>query len=119
MPHLPPGFKPPNPKEAEIEDKVKTFAKDLGWEVYKWSSPSNRGVLDDLFFHEDRIFIIIEFKRLGRKPSPKQQEKIDNLSPWGHEIFVIDKIIDGKQLIWLFTPGYIQKEFPKKNPFKG
>lgn len=116
MAHLPPGFKEPDPLEKEIETDVKNFSKKLGWEAYKWTSTSNRGVLDDLFFHYHRIFIIIEFKRKGKDYSPKQKQVKDLLIGRGHPVFKVDNKQLGKEIIWIFTPEKYRKE--KLNPFK-
>ena len=88
-----------NPLESKIEKTVKSYARSLGVIARKWVSPSQRGVLDDLFFFENGVLLIVEFKRLGRKPTEKQQHEIDILTAQGFNVRVVDNIVSGKTLI--------------------
>ena len=85
-------------REKYIETRVCEFAKKRGWLVYKWSSPNNRGVPDRIFVR-DRIVILIEFKAPGKKPTPLQNRTHEKLRAEGMEVYVIDNINDGKDLL--------------------
>lgn len=86
-----------DPLEKDIEKAVKTYARKKGWIARKWSSPGNNGVPDDLFFREGDL-VIIEFKRFGRKPTPKQRDEHRRLRNQGFHVYVIDNKTDGKAL---------------------
>ena len=86
-----------DPLERDIEKSVKDYARKKGWIARKWSSPGNNGVPDDLFFRNG-ILIIIEFKRKGRKPTPKQRDEHRRLRNQGFEVHVIDTKEVGKAL---------------------
>lgn len=88
-----------DPLEKAIEKSVKSYARSLGVIVRKWVSPSQRGVLDDLFFFPHGCLLIVEFKRKGRKPTKKQQQEIDTLTKQGFEVRVVDSTVNGKALI--------------------
>lgn len=86
-----------DPLERDIEKAVKDYARKRGWIARKWSSPGNAGVPDDLFFREG-VLVIIEFKKRGKKPTPKQRSEHRRLRNQGFEVHVIDNKEDGKAL---------------------
>ncbi|RTL05688.1 VRR-NUC domain-containing protein [Candidatus Dependentiae bacterium] len=83
--------------ESKIEKAVCAYAKSLGWLVYKWVSPGNRGVLDR-FFIRDGVIIFIEFKALGKKPSKLQQKVIHTLKHNKCKVYVVDSVAKGKSI---------------------
>ena len=85
-------------KESQIENKVCKFAKDNGFLVYKFVSPNNRGVPDRIFIFDKNIFFI-EFKRSGNKLSKLQSFTKDNIEAQGFNVYVIDNIDDGINLL--------------------
>lgn len=64
--------------EKSIELKVCRWARDNGWLVYKFTSPSQRGVPDRLFIKDGRV-VFIEFKRPGHRPTRLQAYHINTL----------------------------------------
>jgi hypothetical protein len=65
------------PREKELEVKVVRFARELGLLVYKFSSPSNRGVPDRLFVNEHGTIGFLELKAKGEKPTKLQMFHLD------------------------------------------
>lgn len=86
------------PLERDIENRVCAYAKRKGCWVRKFTSPNNRGVPDRLFIYKRRVFFI-EFKRKGRKPTALQTKTIEEMKSHGAEVYVIDNVQAGKELI--------------------
>lgn len=84
--------------ESKIENDVKDYAKKLGCLSYKFVSPSNRAVPDQLFIFEGRVFFI-EFKAPGKKPTKLQSKIHKTMQSHGAEVYVIDDLQKGKDLI--------------------
>lgn len=89
--------------EKEIEHKVCQFAKDNGILVYKFTSPSRAAVPDRLFILPGGKVFFIEFKRSGQKPTPAQQREHELLRNQGVDVFVVDDVGYGKELIMEFN----------------
>lgn len=77
--------------EKDIERKCSLWAIDHGWLVYKFVSPSNRGVPDKIFLKKGRI-VFVEFKRPGGKLSPLQIHQIKKLKSQAFTVLVIDHV---------------------------
>lgn len=92
-----------DPLEKDIEKAVKAYARDKGWLAYKTTSPSHIGIPDDLFISPQGRVIFVEFKRLGKKPTPSQQREIDRINQHHVLAVVVDNVIQGKELIDAFT----------------
>jgi len=84
-------------RESVIEKKVSDYAKLLGWLSYKFTSPSNRGVPDHIYFREGRT-ILIEFKAPGKLPTKLQQKHIQRLQDQLIHVYVVDDIEQGKEI---------------------
>lgn len=85
-------------RESEIEKKVSEYAKAKGWLVYKFVSPSQRGVPDKIFIGGGDIFFI-EFKAPGKKPTKLQDKIFSKIRGELFEVYIIDNIESGKKLI--------------------
>ena len=85
-------------RESEIENKVCQYAKSLGWLCYKFSSPGNRGVPDHLLLR-NQVTLFIEFKAPNKKLTKLQQKIFKRIGSQTDNIYVIDNIEDGKNLI--------------------
>jgi len=81
--------------EKVIERKCSLWAIDRGWLVYKFVSPSNRGVPDKIFLKKGRI-VFVEFKQPGGKLSPLQIRQIKKLRLQGFTVLVVDSIEEFK-----------------------
>ena len=84
-------------RESVIEKKVSNYAKLLGWISYKFTSPSNRGVPDHIYFREGHT-ILIEFKAPGELPTKLQQKHIQRLQDQLIHVYVVDDIEQGKEI---------------------
>ena len=84
-------------RESVIEKKVSDYAKLLGWLSYKFTSPSNRGVPDHIYFREGHT-ILIEFKAPGKLPTKLQQKHIQRLQDQLIHVYVVDDIEQGKEI---------------------
>lgn len=85
-------------KESKIEKEVCEYAESLGWLVYKFTSPGQRAVPDRIFLRMYKCFFI-EFKSLGKRPSKLQQKRIAELRKQGFNVWEVDSIASGKQII--------------------
>lgn len=85
-------------RESEIEKKVSDYAKAKGWLVYKFVSPSQRGVPDRVFIRGGEIYFI-EFKAPGKKPTKLQDKIFSKIRGELFEVYIIDDVEQGKLLI--------------------
>lgn len=81
-----------------IEKKVSDYAKSKGMLSYKFTSPSCRGVCDRVYLYKGKVFFI-EFKALGKKPSPLQERHHRRLKEQGVSFYVVDDVELGKKVI--------------------
>lgn len=86
---------PDDPLEGYIVDKVKAFAKKLGWTHRKVVYVGRHGAPDDWFFNTGSRIIMIEFKRRGRKPTEIQMKEIEHLRSLGFDVRIVDNIDSG------------------------
>lgn len=84
--------------ETTIENKVCEYAKQLGWKVYKFKSPGNRGVADRIFLKNERTFFI-EFKTSIGVTSKLQHIFCRDVAEQGFSSYFIDTINDGKKVV--------------------
>lgn len=91
----------PDPLEKDIEGKCVQHAKSLGILVYKFTSPSKRSVPDRIFVLPGGHVFWIEFKRLGKEPTPAQTVEIEKLRKQGVTVYVVDNVTEGKGRIEL------------------
>lgn len=85
-------------RESEIEKKVSDYAKAKGWLVYKFVSPSQRGVPDRIFIRGGKLFFV-EFKAPGKKPTKLQDKIFGKIREELFEVYIIDDVEQGKKLI--------------------
>ena len=83
--------------ESTIEKKVSKYAQSLGWLSYKFSSPSNAGVPDHIYFR-DGVTILIEYKQKGKKPRALQEYHIKKIREQNIPVYVVDSINLGKEV---------------------
>ena len=84
--------------EKEIEKKVSIYAKNNGMLVFKFTSPSHRGVCDKMFIHNGNVFFI-EFKQKGKLPTKLQSMHHQDLVSHGIAVYVVDGVEVGKKVI--------------------
>ena len=85
--------------EAKIEKAVGEYAKRHGGTPYKFTSPGRRQVPDRLYIFPKGLLFFIEFKATGKVPTAGQLREHDKLRKLGQDVYVIDSIESGKQLI--------------------
>lgn len=85
-------------KESKIEYEVCKYAESKGFLVFKFSSPSQRGVPDRIFLKNRNTFFI-EFKSPGKKPTKLQMFIFKKLKQQDFKTYIVDNIDDGKKLI--------------------
>ena len=90
-------------RESKIEKAVVDHARKLGVLTYKFVSPANRGVPDRVFIGAGET-VYIEFKATGQAPTKLQQKIHRDFLFVGVEVYIIDDIKQGTDLIdALFT----------------
>jgi hypothetical protein len=87
------------PLEKTIEEKVGLYAKSKGWLTYKFTSPARAAVPDRLYITPRGQMMFIEFKRLGKVPTPAQEREHHRLREQHVLVYVIDNIEDGKAIV--------------------
>lgn len=94
-------------KESVIEKKVKEYGKKLGFTSFKFSSPANKGVPDQIFLKKDAV-IFIEFKTKTGKLSALQEK---NLHTIGKNAYVVNCVEDGEKLLNVINEKILNNEF--------
>lgn len=69
--------------EKSIEDYLRLQVKRMGGRAYKFSSPGNAGVPDRLVVLPGGKIAFVELKAPGRKPTVKQNQKMQELRHLG------------------------------------
>jgi hypothetical protein len=91
--------------EKQIEAKVCEYAKSKGVLAYKFTSPARAAVPDRMFIAPDGRVWFCEFKREGQKPTAAQDREHTRLRQQKINVFVIDNVIEGKNMIDLMVMG--------------
>lgn len=89
--------------EKEIEKKVKEYAESKGFLVWKFTSPSNKGVPDRILISPTGFVGFIEFKRKGKKLTKLQYKTCMELNDRNIDVRLIDEISTGRLVVdeWL------------------
>lgn len=98
--------------EKHIEKRVCDHAKELGYLVYKFTSPSRMAVPDRMFINRHGLVFFIEFKRAGEKPTPSQEREHERLKSQNALVFVIDDVVKGKLVIDLMVNKHVNSQPP-------
>lgn len=91
--------------EKQIESAVCDYARAKGVLAYKFTSPARSAVPDRLFIAPDGRMWFCEFKRGGQKPTPAQDREHTRLRQQQVNVFVIDNVIEGKNMVDLMVMG--------------
>lgn len=91
-----------NRLESSIERSVCEYAKKLGCLVLKCNPAMSNGLPDRQFLFSGRVFFI-EFKAPGKKPTPLQSLRHEELASRGFDVYVVDDVTFGKALITNFV----------------
>lgn len=65
--------------ERDLEAKVIRYAKSRGCLIYKFSSPSHRGVADRIVIAPQGVVGFLELKRPGETPTALQMKFINDV----------------------------------------
>jgi len=85
--------------ESKIETAVCKYAKENGFYVRKFSSPSNRGVPDRIFISPCGKWFCIEFKAPKKKATALQEREIKLIEKNSGKCYVVDDYTQGKDII--------------------
>jgi hypothetical protein len=89
--------------EETIEKTVVNVAERAGWEARKLGWIGRRGAPDRLFMRPGRA-VFIEFKDPEGELEDLQEREIDRMRKAGLEVYVIDSIQDGFDVLGLKNP---------------
>lgn len=85
--------------ERDLEAKTIRLAKASGCLIYKFSSPSHRGVADRIIIAPNGQVGFLELKRLGERPTALQQKFLDDVTRQGAISGWADNLADVKTFI--------------------
>ncbi len=88
--------------EKLIEADGVKYARDRGWEVYKWASPGTRGAHDQMHF-KNGVTFTLEYKTTGKKATPKQRGVAVKLKRAGIPCRCCDNVTDARLFIDAMT----------------
>jgi hypothetical protein len=94
-------------RESLIENEVCKKAKTLGWLTYKFGSVTTRGLPDRVFLRYGYLFFV-EFKARGKEPRLFQQRIIKLLIKHGFDVYVIDSIEQGFEILQRYENSCVQ-----------
>lgn len=86
-------------EESQIESKVCKYAKAKGCYVRKFKSPGNRGSPDRIFLTPFGRIFFIEFKALGKEPTPLQVREIKEIISRKGNAYWADSVQVGKAIV--------------------
>lgn len=84
--------------EKEVEQPAWQFAESRGWFHDKIMRTSRSSFPDHFFARRGRI-VLMEFKRPGEPPNPKQAKRHRELRAQGVEVHVVDNLDDAKRIL--------------------
>lgn len=84
--------------ESEIESDIREYALRRGWMVMKFVSPGQTGVPDRLFLRRG-VYVFIEIKKFGEKPTAKQISKHNEIRRHGGTVHWVDNLEDAKVIL--------------------
>lgn len=87
-----PSSKKDRPLEKTIEKKACKELRRRGALVFKLNFRSQRSAPDDLVLAPNGVMLMIEFKRLGEKPTELQEHLHERIRSRGHNIAVCDTV---------------------------
>lgn len=85
--------------EASREQSVRRWCKEVSIDCVKFGSINDTGWPDRIYLFDYGLAVFIEWKAPGKKPTKKQQRKIDRLRCRGFHVEVFDNVEGAKR--WL------------------
>lgn len=104
------AVKPSNPQERYIEKKVCEYAAKLGWLHRKLQWVGRHGAPDRVFMRLGKI-VFVEFKQWKKKPTENQALEHERLRNAGMDVYVIDSIEAGMELMDRLTKQQSNYEY--------
>lgn len=89
----------PHVLERHLEAKIVDYAKRRGCLVYKFSSPSHRGVADRIIISPFGVVWFLEAKAPGQTPTALQHKFIEDVKRNNGNASWVDSVEAGKSLI--------------------
>ena len=93
-----PFFKRPKRERADVEQPAIDYAISRGWWHMKVTSPTRKGLPDDMFVRKGK-YMWIEFKAPGEQPSLQQLKRHRDMRDQGMDVRWTDSIEQAKE--WL------------------
>lgn len=84
--------------EKAVENKSCDTARAHGWLPRKYKSPARRAAPDRMFIKEGRV-VFIEYKRVGKVPTPQQRLEAAKMLDHGAEVYWTDSVRGTKQAL--------------------
>lgn len=84
--------------EKTLESMGVAYARDLGWVVFKMSSPGSRGAHDRIH-HKNGLTFYIEYKAPRKKATPLQLRFARDVSSAGVPSKCCDSLVSAKEFI--------------------
>lgn len=91
--------------ESSIEDAINYYASRNGFIHRKLNNQSDDGWPDRLYVSGKGEHFYIEFKRPGEEPRPLQVYRIWTLCKMNCEVYVVDSVEEGKNVIDYYKRG--------------
>ena len=88
----------PRQLESKIENAVCNYGRKLGWLMWKFKSPSQKGVPDRICIGNGKT-IFIEFKATGETPTDLQERIHKMIRDRGVHVYAVDDINVGIKLL--------------------
>lgn len=85
--------------EKEIQKRVITYARSKRMLCYKMDATNAIGVPDYLLLTAGGDVAFVEFKQLGKKPTPMQEREHARLRANNVPVYVVDNVDDGRMII--------------------
>lgn len=88
--------------ESKVESRSTDVAKVNGWWSRKFKTPTNRGAPDRIFVKEGRV-VFIEYKRVGKVPTPLQRQVAAEMLDHDAEVWWTDSVRGTKSILGINT----------------
>lgn len=93
-----PFWQKPERERSHVEQPAIDYAISRGWWHMKVTSPTRKGLPDDVFVRKAQ-YLWIEFKKPGESPSPQQLKRHRDMREQGMDVRWTDNFEQAKE--WL------------------
>jgi hypothetical protein len=88
-----------SPLEADLNAKLVSWLNEIGLFSIKLTAMYSRGVPDRLIFIPGGRPLLLELKRLGKRPTKLQDERISELLLLGYDAAWTDNLVTAKTMV--------------------